>query len=210
MLWRRMSWSVRRDRSLLVASASPQRSPCAASKGASVCSSSSGSSVLLLCRLPPFSGALCFAEARPCVSPPSQVGRRVAVCRVYHTNGRRFCSARAERRQGGLRAVVLCGGGATWAGRSCLACVAPHSLYYLCSTPACDQAPLLYLIYFLSCFTQLRNGHPERWISAPISGSLGVLRVRGLPKWRQRRSGSLRFPGYPNFVILAETGRFFR
>ena len=167
-----------------------------------MCSSSSGSSVLLLRRRPPFSGALCFAEARPWVSPPSRVGRRVAFSVGFcHSSGRRFCSARAERRQGGLRAVVLCGGGATWAGRSCLACVAPHSLYYLSSTPACDQAPLLYLIYFLFCFTQLKKRSPREvdlgidiWLS-------GCASWKRLAERRQRRSCSLRFPGYPNFAI---------
>ena len=62
--------------------------------------------------------------------------------------------------------------------------------------------PPCYILFTSSSVSpSSENGRPERWISASISGSLGVLVGRGLPKRRQRRSCSLRFPGYPNFVI---------
>ena len=62
--------------------------------------------------------------------------------------------------------------------------------------------PPCYILFTSSSVSpSSRNGRPGRWISAALSGALGVLVGRGLPKRRLRCSGSLRFPGYPNFVI---------
>lgn len=172
----------------------PQKPPCAASKGAS----------WYLFFLFYFFFDICLRPAAPSAcrggdlsvsACPRGLGAVWPFGRVL-PHGRLALLVRlaAGRRQGGLRAVVLCGGGATWAGRSCLACVAPHSLYYLCSTPACDQAPLLYLIYFLFCFTQIRNGHPLCLCRAFVCAKIVGVTVRSTQQERIRKQNRAHFP----------------
>ena len=84
--------------------------------------------------------------------------------------------------------------------------MAPHSLYYLSSTPACDQAPLLYLIYFLFCFTQLRKRSPNEvdlGIDIWLSGCASWKRLAEAETAAKLFSSVSRLP---ELCDLAETG----